>query len=672
MTNNDRNGDNPEVPLGEEPGADAWVDQWINLFGDDPGSESDADADAGSDTASVAGAGPEPVAAPVAGEDADTEEADVEGADPGAEPPLDDDVATIEAWQRAQERSRRQAKVRANQRAARQMRQAVPDRNPVQASLAPNTVRSFADDPAPNRRIGLVAGGLVAIILALIGYLVLGSGTDADLAEVTEVASAPIASETPELGLTVGAAVAPASLQQLIQSTVQVVGLDENGVPQCAGSGIMVSTDGMILTNAHVVRSDVDCRFSSLGIGIAVDSSSPPDLLYRADVVLLRLGVDLAVLQVAGPLTEDNGAEWPRSFPAAPLGDSDTVELGDPIRILGYPVIGGDTITLTTGTVSGFTSQVGLGNRALIKTDATISAGNSGGLAVDEAGRVVGIPTKARASERGPAVDCRPVSDTNDDGLIDAEDACVSVGGFVNGIRPINLSLPLLAAAGISDPEGGTGQPEPVPVNLAEVRIKNPRFSLGATDDNLPSRVVVTAAAGAPELCLFVDWEGIPAGATWDGAWYIDNEIQVDRALFTGQIWEEAENGQNFWLCIEADGGEGLPAGVYEIAMYLDRQVAFVESIEVTSVPVDTVTTTWKNRTGQELCGLAVNPAAISRQVGINELPEGRTILPDGEWLTELPIGSFVVEAYDCDGEPVANRLDALEITESSVFEIES
>ena len=67
-----------------------------------------------------------------------------------------------------------------------------------------------------------------------------------------------------------------------------------------------------------------------------------------------------------------------------------------------------------------------------------------------------------------------------------------------------------------------------------------------------------------------------------------------------------------------------------------------------------------------------MNPAAISRQVGLNELPEGRTILPEGEWVTELPIGSFVVEAYGCDGEPIANRLNGLEITESAVFEIQS
>ena len=399
-----------------------------------------------------------------------------------------DDVAAIEAWQRAQERSRRQARVRANQRAARQMRHLAPDRHSLQATLAPATVRSGADRPDQVRRLGWVAGALVAVILALIGYLFIGPGaepTDGGRQTASAADPAPPAT-TPDLQLPVGAEVAPASLQDLARSTVQIVGLDDELQPRCAGSGVIVATDGTILTNAHVVRSDEECRFTSLGIGVTVDSSSPPELLYRAEVVRLRLGVDLAVLRVAGPLTEDNGAPWPRSFPAAPLGDSDTVELGDPIRILGYPVIGGDTITLTTGSVSGFTSQVGIGNRALIKTDATISAGNSGGLAIDAAGRVVGIPTKARASERGPAVDCRPVNDTNEDGLIDDDDACVSVGGFVNGIRPINLSLDLLAAAGVSESvQPPTEDPDPEPHDQTLDELHNPQISLGVDDGKL-------------------------------------------------------------------------------------------------------------------------------------------------------------------------------------------
>ncbi len=582
-----------------------------------------------------------------------------------------DDLAAIEAWQRAQERNRRQARLRANQRAARQMRRQLPDRPPVQVAGAGHSGQPIGG-PDTLKRIGLVALALVAVA-GFAAYLVVGFGADTDRSTETAVPAGPVALDpTDELGLTVGADVAPATLEQLALSTVQLVGLDDDLQAQCAGTGVIVATDGTIVTNAHVVRSDSECSFTSVGVAVTSDPSSPPELLYRAEVVLLRLGVDLAVLRIAGPLA-DVEAPWPRTFLPAPLGDSDTVELGDSVRVLGYPVIGGDTITLTTGTVSGFTSQVGLGNRALIKTDASISAGNSGGLAVDAVGRVIGIPTKARASEQGPAVDCRPVSDTNGDGAIDEGDGCVSVGGFLNGIRPINLSLPLLAAAGTSDPilsDDEVPAPAP-PVDLTRVDLFNPRFALGVDEDDLPIDEITTAVAGIPQLCFFVDWEGIPAEASTDGSWYLDNEIQTTPAVYSGRIRGE-ETGQHFWLCIEDDDEDGLDAGVYEIVFYVDRQVYFVEAIELTPAPVDEVAVTWKNETGVELCGLAINPLATSRQIGLDELPDGFSIPPAGEWVTTMPQGSVVVEAYGCDGEPVANQFDGLDIAEPVVLQIES
>ncbi len=595
------------------------------------------------------------------GADSAGDRADAERRSPDA-----DDLAAIEAWQRAQERNRRQARLRANQRAARQMRRQLPDRSGVQVA---GTAPSSARPPDALRRLGLATVALI-VLAGLTAYLVVGFGPDrTDVDSATPAAPAATDPADDELALSVGADVAPATIEQLATSTVQLVLLDDAGQPQCAGSGIVVATDGTVLTNAHVVRSDAECTFTTIGVGVTADSSSAPDLLYRAEVVLLRLGVDLAVLRIAGPLDESNGAEWPRTFTAAPLGDSGTVELGDQVRVLGYPVIGGDTITLTTGTVSGFTSQVGLGNRALIKTDASISAGNSGGLAIDDEGRVIGIPTKARASDQGPAVDCRPVEDTNGDGVIGDGDTCVSVGGFLNGIRPINLSLPLLAAAGISDPEQPVAAPQPPPpVSLDDVDLFNPRFALDVSDDNLPVDLITTAVAGIPRLCFFVDWERIPAEASTDGSWYLDNEIQVSRAAYSGRIRQE-ESGQLFWICIDGDDG-GLDAGVYEVVFYLDRQVAFVEGIELTEAPVEQVEVTWTNETGVPLCGLAINPLATSRQIGLDELPDGTVIPPGGQWSTRLPRGEVVVEAYDCQDEPVANEFEGLPIVEPVVLQI--
>lgn len=140
MTNNDRNGDNPDPPSGQEPGAEIWVDQWISLFGDDPADgsgpapqvpgddepvdqfdELDQFEPVGSAETTV-DAGPQPTdldpdpvgpSEDLSAEADESDESDDEAPLDEDEPPLDDDVATIEAWQRAQERSRRQAKVRA-------------------------------------------------------------------------------------------------------------------------------------------------------------------------------------------------------------------------------------------------------------------------------------------------------------------------------------------------------------------------------------------------------------------------------------------------------------------------------------------------------------------------------------------------------------------------------
>ena len=66
------------------------------------------------------------------------------------------------------------------------------------------------------------------------------------------------------------------------------------------------------------------------------------------------------------------------------LGDSDSVQIGDYIGIIGFPAIGGSTVTYTKGNMSGFFGP-------FIKTDAEINKGNSGGAAIDNKGKLIGI-----------------------------------------------------------------------------------------------------------------------------------------------------------------------------------------------------------------------------------------------------------------------------------------
>ncbi|MCP4226175.1 MAG: trypsin-like peptidase domain-containing protein, partial [Actinomycetia bacterium] len=170
------------------------------------------------------------------------------------------------------------------------------------------------------------------------------------------------------------------TVNQMAQSTVQIVGLDRNGQALCSGSGTFVSTDGMILTNAHVVTRDSVCDFVSLGISVTADANRPPEMLYLAEPLVYNNDVDLAVIRVTQAVGDN--IVLPDLFPALVVGDSDALSIGDDVRVLGYPEIGGETITLTNGAVSGFPAPAGIRERALTKTDATTAGGNRGGAAV--------------------------------------------------------------------------------------------------------------------------------------------------------------------------------------------------------------------------------------------------------------------------------------------------
>lgn len=213
------------------------------------------------------------------------------------------------------------------------------------------------------------------------------------------------------------------------------------------GSGTIVTSDGLILTNAHLVRPDARTEADAYVIAITVDPVEPPVEMYFAEPVLVDKELDLAILKITTDLKYKE-VDWTKvKLPTVRLGDSDSLQLGDMLTILGYPGIGGDTITLTTGNVGGFTAQKSYGDRAYIKTSAMISGGTSGGSVLDSTGSMVAIPTQLGYGGEEDVVDCRVITDTNGDGRIDQRDMCIPVGGFINALRPINLAISLIESA---------------------------------------------------------------------------------------------------------------------------------------------------------------------------------------------------------------------------------
>jgi S1-C subfamily serine protease len=214
-----------------------------------------------------------------------------------------------------------------------------------------------------------------------------------------------------------------------------------------SGSGTIITSDGLILTNGHLVDPGPRAKADTFVIAMTVDPGEPPIEMFFAEPVVVDKNLDLAVLKITTDL-KFKEVDWKKvKLPTVALGDSDTLHLGDKLTILGYPGIGGETITLTSGNVGGFTNQPGLKEGAYIKTEANISGGTSGGLAMDAAGLMVAVPTQLGSGEEQALVDCRVIADTNGDGNVNEKDMCIPVGGFINALRPINLALPLIETA---------------------------------------------------------------------------------------------------------------------------------------------------------------------------------------------------------------------------------
>lgn len=421
-------------------------------------------------------------------------------------------------------------------------------------------------------RTGLWVGlGIAAVaVIGLLAFAVtslLGDDDENNAADRTTTTSQPVETTTTTEGTTTTAApTGPQSTDDAAKSVVQIYTMAD-GLPVCVGSGTIISNDGFILTNAHVVFKDEYCPFDSIQVGITDSADQPATPRYLAEVYAIDRALDLAVIGIAYDL--DGNPIEVNDLPAIPIGDSDQVGLGDVIRVLGYPSIGGDTITFTSGSVSGFTAEAGVGERAFIKTDTTISGGNSGGLAINDDYEIIGVPTQASAGASLDIADCRVVADTNGDGVIDSNDNCIPIGGFLNGIRPVNLALGLIEdakARNVVEMEINTEGPIDV---LGEASFGAPHMTSAIDESGVPVDVVSLLPEGAPQVCASFEYSGMQDGVPWDALWVVEGEL-VEDISFINIEWTGGESG-SYWVCATG-GAEGLPWGLYELQLFVQGE----------------------------------------------------------------------------------------------------
>jgi len=197
------------------------------------------------------------------------------------------------------------------------------------------------------------------------------------------------------------------------------------GIELATGSGFVAAPSGLVLTSRHVVaEEDARTRFGEEGAEVRIDNrrievvigDGPSRRVLEAWVAAADAEGDLAALQVTAA-----------DLPYLPLGDSDAIEAGRPVQVLGFPFgrqievgrsagrEGMPRVTVSAGSLSA-AREGDEGDTRFLQTDASVNPGNSGGPMLDEDGYVVGVvrmklSRDARSQGAGFAVPVNVVKD---------------------------------------------------------------------------------------------------------------------------------------------------------------------------------------------------------------------------------------------------------------------
>lgn len=252
-----------------------------------------------------------------------------------------------------------------------------PPINPPTNFVAPPAQPEPAPRNSQRRGLGVLGTVLVSAVTAVVvggvaglgGYLI-GSNGEENTSGTSNVITLPQLAEVSANGTTDVAAIA----ESVLPSVVSI--LIEAGDNSGSGSGFIVQSDGYILTNNHVAAPAANG--GELTVVFENGEKAPAKIVGR------NSSYDLAVLKV-----DKTG------LPAAVLGDSSAVRVGEVAIAIGAPL--GLNGTVTSGIISSLDRPVTAGGRGelafinAIQTDAAINPGNSGGPLLDGRGRVIGI-----------------------------------------------------------------------------------------------------------------------------------------------------------------------------------------------------------------------------------------------------------------------------------------
>lgn len=317
--------------------------------------------------------------------------------------------------------------------------------------------------------------------------------------------------------------------------------------PVSSGSGTIVSADGSVLTNHHVIYDAKAGKLHDLFvIGRFRAADREPELVCvgRPDRGRLKPEVDLALLKCDRDMSMRPRRQ--RGWPTVPIGRSEDIVPGEQILVLGYPGVGGSTIQVTEGLLSGWMDEGrGTSKRAYMKTDADITHGNSGGTAIDENGKLVGVPTAFRVT-------------TAKQGEV------VVTAGKVGLIRPIEHARDLLdiARAGwtVTKPDGddddGGDKPEPPTPAARGVRIRTTVVD-AANRRPVAGAIVIVFKPGV--RAGDIEMDKLESQALAWGTSDIKGEVMLNRLIPRGQRYTVGVVARGYKPLV-SDGALAVPA----------------------------------------------------------------------------------------------------------------
>jgi len=232
------------------------------------------------------------------------------------------------------------------------------------------------------------------------------------------------------------------------QALVQIKALVEvNGEEQIGwqASGALISPDGLVLTSARAVLGSRFYPVNDLIVALTVPPDMPPVEKYRASIVQVDEMLDVAVLKLRTDLSGNPLDYSGLQLPALPVASTVSAYLpGEPLAVWGFLTGKDALLTRMEGLVVGVQTEAQAGDQARILTSFEENGEHNGWIATNSIGELVGI---ARPPSVSANLTCQALLDSNRDGIVDDQDACVPAGGSLSELLPADAFASILAAA---------------------------------------------------------------------------------------------------------------------------------------------------------------------------------------------------------------------------------